>query len=200
MVLLKEAQHDPDAALLEECRAGDSAAFDTLIRRYKDRIYRAVYRYAGNREDALDLCQEVFIRAYRGIKGFEGNAKVYTWLYAIAANVCKNSLRDSHRKGRDKGTSLEALQAAAPAVAAEASIHSRTPSDDAMSEELQTLLQQCLDELPDQYRMTFVLRTFEDMSYEEIADVMECPTGTVKSRLNQARRLLRDRLKELGAV
>jgi len=140
----------------------------------------------------------VFVRAYRGIEDFRGTAQVYTWLHSIAANLARNRLRDRGRKGRDKAVSLEALDANAPGLAQEAASTARTPGDIAMSEEFQALLQQCLNELPDHYRQTFVLRTFEDLSYEEIADIMGCPAGTVKSRLNQARTMLRNRLKELS--
>lgn len=196
MVLLKEARGHSDAGLVDQCRKGDSTAFDELVRRYKDRVYGVVYRFLGNREDALDVSQEVFVRAYRGIKDFRGNAQVYTWLYSIAANLARNRLRDMGRMGRDRGTSLEALQDKAPGLADAAAPARPTPRDEAMGEELAALLQQCLTELPEHYRMAFILRTSEDLSYDEIADVMGCPVGTVKSRLNQARQMLRDRLRE----
>jgi len=125
---------------------------------------------------------------------------VYTWLYSIAANLARNRLRDGSRKGRDKGTSLEALEAAAPGAIHGAAVANPNPRALAEAEELHEVLQQCLDELPDHYRMTFVLRTIEDLSYEEIAEVLGCPPGTVKSRLNQARQLLRKRLEELSVL
>lgn len=200
MVLLKEARGHSDLGLVEECRRGDASAFDELVRRYKDRVYSVVYRFLGDREEALDVSQEVFVRAYRGIGTFRGNSKVYTWLYSIAANLARNRLRDSGRKGRDKGTSLEALQDEAPGVA-DANARSRpNPRDEAIGRETEALLQQCLLELPEHNRLAFVLRTFEDLSYEEIADAMGCPVGTVKSRLNQARQMLRDRLKERAVL
>ena len=200
MVLLREARARSDAGLIAECQQGDTSAFDELVRRYKDRIYNVVYRFLGNHEDALDVSQEVFVRAYRGIGGFKGDARIYTWLYSIAANLARNRLRDMGRKGRDKVVSLEALAEAAPNVAQAATASKQTPRDVAEQHEMEAMLQQCLEELPDHYRMAFVLRTFEDMSYEEIADVMGCPTGTVKSRLSQARNLLRERLEALAVV
>lgn len=195
MVLLKEARGHSDLGLVEECRKGDSSAFDELVRRYKDRIYCVVYRFLGNHEDAMDVSQEVFVRAYRGIREFQGKAKLYTWLYSIAANMARNRLRDGARRGRNRGTSLEALEATGSVAAS-----GETPRSVAVDREMEALLQRCLEELPDHYRMTFVLRTFEDLSYEEIAEVMGCPPGTVKSRLNQARRMLRERLKELAVL
>jgi RNA polymerase sigma-70 factor (ECF subfamily) len=195
VVLLKEARGHSDWGLIEECRKGDASAFDEVVRRYKDRIYHVVYRFLGNHEDAMDVSQEVFVRAYRGIRDFKGKAKLYTWLYSIAANLARNRLRDGSRRGRNRGASLEALEAQRTVAA-----DHETPRSVAADREMEELLQRCLSELPDHYRMTFVLRTFEDLSYEEIAETMGCPAGTVKSRLNQARRMLRERLKELSVL
>ncbi len=193
MVLLKEAEKHTDVVLVEECRNGDSSAFDALVSRYKDRIYNVAYRFLGNHEDAQDVAQEVFVRAYNGIQGFQGRAKVYTWLYSITGNLARNKLRDSGRKGRDKGTSLEAMQQDAPQ---RLSVNEPSPVEAARAKELEAGLQECLESLPEHYRMTFVLRTFEQLSYDEIADAMGCPKGTVKSRLNQARLLLHKELTE----
>jgi RNA polymerase sigma-70 factor (ECF subfamily) len=195
VVLLKEARGHSDWGLVEECRKGDASAFDEVVRRYKDRIYCVVFRFLGNHEDAMDVSQEVFVRAYRGIRDFHGKAKLYTWLYSIAANLARNRLRDGTRRGRNRGVSLDALENEC-AVASS----SDNPRSVAVDHEMEALLQRCLEELPDHYRMTFVLRTFEDLSYEEIAEVMGCPPGTVKSRLNQARRMLCERLKELAVL
>ncbi|GMW01809.1 MAG: RNA polymerase sigma24 factor [Candidatus Hydrogenedentota bacterium] len=199
LVLLKEARTHTDQGLVEECRKGDSTAFDELVRRYKDRIYYVVYRFLGNREDALDVCQEVFVRAYKSLHTYRGRAQVYTWLYSIAANLAKNRLRDGSRKGRNQGVSLDALEEHAPGALASAS-NAKSPSDVVMDCELQHQLQACLAELPEPYRIVFVLRTFDDMSYEDIAEAVGCPVGTVKSRLNQSRKLLRDALKSRGIM
>lgn len=200
MALLQEAVERSDAALVGLCRDGDADAFNVLVRRYKDRVYNVVYRFVGNREDAEDVAQETFVRAYRGIQDFRGDAQVYTWLYRIAGNLARNRLRDRSRKGRNRGTSLDALEESAPGVAQAATRTNRTPEDVASERELNAILQQCLDELPDHYRMVFVLRTFDRLSYDEIAECVGCPKGTVKSRLNQARSLLHARLKELAVV
>jgi len=195
VVLLREARAHTDAGLVEECRKGDPSAFDEIVRRYKDRVYNVAYRFLGNREDALDVSQEVFVRAYSSIDSFRGAAQVYTWLYSIAANLARNRLRDGSRMGRDKGISLEALHENTPGLA-DSHDAQHSPRDSAIASETQALLQACLGELPEHYRLAFVLRTFEDLSYEEIAEVMGCPVGTVKSRLNQARQMLRERLRE----
>ncbi len=198
MVLLKEARVQEDVDLVALCQAGDATAFDEIVRRYKDRIYSLLYRFLGNHEDALDVAQEVFVRAYQGIGGFAGHAKVYTWLYAIAANLARNRLRDQGRKGRNRGASLEALQQDAPGAIGAAPESS--PRAVAERRELEAALAACLEALPEVYRLAFVLRTFEGLSYEEIAVSGNCPRGTVKSRLNQARHLLGECLKSRGVL
>lgn len=200
VVLLKDEQEQRDSVLVEECRNGDAEAFGELVRRYKDRVYGVAYRFLGNHEDAQDVAQEVFVRAYHGIQGFQGRAKVYTWLYSIAGNLARNRLRDGSRKGRNRGVSLEALADIAPGAAQRATTGGHTPEDVARGRELDEALQRCLEELPEHYRMTFVLRTFEQLSYDEIADAMGCPKGTVKSRLNQARAMLAEKLEARALI
>jgi len=200
VVLLKEVREKPDVDLVEQCQAGDASAFDELVRRYQDRVYNTVYRYLGNHEDALDVAQEVFVRAYRAIDTFRGHAQVYTWLYSIAANLARNRLRDHGRKGRNRGTSLDALEEAAPDAAQRATAATDTPRDLAQRQELEQALDHCLEALPDLYRLAFVLRTWDGLSYEDIAASCGCPKGTVKSRLNQARSRLADCLEERGVL
>lgn len=189
-----------DQGLVDEFLRGDVSAFDELVRRYKDRVYNVVYRYVGNHEDALDVSQEVFVRAYRGLSAFRRESKWYTWLFSIAANVARNRVRDRHRKGRDQGMSLEMLQESAPALAQTALAQSDSPRRQAEERELEEILQRCLSELPEHYRMPFVLRSVDGLSYGEIADALDVPVGTVKSRLNQARKLLHERLSALEVI
>ncbi len=191
-MLMVEAEKHTDDDLVRACRDGQESAFDELVRRYKDRVYNVVYRYLGNHEDSLDVALEVFVKAYRNLDSFQGHAQVYTWLYSIAANASRNKLRDQSRKGRNKGVSYEALQEMAPSVAQAATTNPVTPSHLAQKRELDEGLKACLEELPDTYRLPFVLRTFDNLSYADIAASVDCPRGTVKSRLNQARKRLRD--------
>jgi len=190
LTLFREARMQTDADLVKECRAGDASAFDEIVRRYKDRVYRVVYRFLGNHEDALDVAQETFIRAYGGIREFRGSAQLCTWLHSIAANLARNRLRDGSRKGRNQGVPLDGMDPAddcSPRAAAE-------------QQELEDTLQRCLVDLPEPYRMAFALRTFDDLNYEAIAQTLGIPVGTVKSRINHARRMLRERLEELAIV
>lgn len=189
-VLLREVREQADAGLVESSMRGDPDAFDELVRRYMDRVYHVIYRFVGNHEDAMDLAQEVFVRAYQGLSAFRGQAQVYTWLFSIAANVARNRLRDRSRKGRDQGVSLDGLAEEAPAIAAaHASTHSN-PRDAASAQELHAALEDCLATLPEGFRLAFCLRTFDGMRYEQIAETLGCPPGTVKSRLNEARKRL----------
>ena len=200
MELLEEVQRTPDTELVSACQNGDTAAFEELVRRYKDRVYNVVYRYLGNHEDSLDVALEVFVRAHRNMTSFQGHAQVYTWLYSIAANACRNRLRDRSRKGRNRGVSFEALSESAPGVAQQATAHNITPSRLAEKRELSEGLKGCLEGLPDPYRLVFVLRTFDSLSYGDIAISADCPEGTVKSRLNQARKLLKECLTRRGLL
>lgn len=200
MELLEETRKSSDAELVEACLRGEEKAFDELLRRYKDRVYNVVYRYLGHREDSLDASLEVFVRAYRNLDTYQGHAQVYTWLYSIAANVCRNRLRDRSRKGRNMGVSYEALAEESPGVAQQATSSHITPSHLAQKRELDEGLRLCLDGLPETYRMAFVLRTFDNLSYTDIAASSDCPEGTVKSRLNQARKLLKECLSRRGLL
>ncbi|MEK7793538.1 MAG: sigma-70 family RNA polymerase sigma factor [Candidatus Hydrogenedentota bacterium] len=199
-MLLKELEPNPELDLVEACQAGDPSAFEELVRRYKDRVYNVVYRYIGNHQDAEEVAQDVFLRAYHGLRGFRGGSRVYTWLYSIACNLAKNNVRDRGRKGRNKTTSLDALEESSPGWGSSLARSHSAPDVSLSAAESEAALQQCLDELPDHYRMPFVLRTFDNLTYEEIAEVMGCPPGTVKSRLNQARTILHRRLKERAVL
>lgn len=200
MELLEAVRKTPDIDLVEACLNGDETAFDELVRRYKDRVYNVVYRYLGNHEDSLDVALEVFVRAYRSLSTFQGDSQVYTWLYSIAANTCRNRLRDRNRKGRNMGVSFEALSESAPSVAQRATSTDVTPSHLAEKRELDEGLKACLESLPDTYRLVFVLRTFDNLGYSDIARSADCPEGTVKSRLNQARKLLKECLTRRGLL
>lgn len=197
---LEQRAHTEDAALVEACIQGAPQAFDELVRRHKDRVFNVLWRCLGNEEDALDAAQEVFVRAYRGLHGFAGRARLSTWLYSIAANLARTRIRDGHRKGRDRQVSLDGLDEAAPGASERFARVDVTPRDEAQRRELDDLLQEALDRLPEHYRTPFVLRVIEGLSYAEIAEMLDLPAGTVKSRLNEARRRLRDRLARAGAL
>ena len=179
-----------DAELVSRARTGDDRAFEELVRRYRNDVYGLSYHFLRNREEAWDVSQEVFIKAYRSLAYFRGEAGFKTWLLRIAANHCK----DLFKKRRVPTVSMDALPTqdffAGPS----------DPGQVLSNSELGAAIQQALDALPPKHRMAFVLREFEDMSYKEMAEVMECSEGTVMSRLHHARKKLQNKLALLGFV
>jgi len=169
------------------------------VLRHQHRVYGLALRLVSDPEDALELAQDAFVRAHGALPEFRGEAAFASWLYRIVVNLARNRLRDRQRRGRNMAVSLEALRESHPGhdMAAPASWNPRSVAEQA---ELQSLLQEALNALDDTSREAFVLRVYEDLSYEAIAEVMECPIGTVRSRLNGARRKLHAWLREHGAL
>jgi RNA polymerase sigma-70 factor (ECF subfamily) len=185
-------QRDPKEVDLEKVRAaqaGDREAFGYLVERHKDIVYAVAYRFAKDPDLALDLSQNVFIRAYRGIKSFRGKSSFSTWLYRIAMNTCI----DYTRKRARSVDSLAVPEEVAEYAGSEAIMASlpREPGADAMSSELGEQIQKAVDLLPEYHKSVFVLYEIEGLSYKEIADVVGCSIGTVMSRLHYARKKLR---------
>jgi len=185
-------QRDPKEVDLEHVRAaqaGDREAFGCLVERHKDIVYAVAYRFAKDPDLALDLSQNVFIRAYRGIKSFRGKSSFSTWLYRIAMNTCI----DYTRKRARSVDSLAVPEEVAEYAGAEAITATlpREPGADAMSSELGEQIQKAVDLLPEYHKSVFILYEIEGLSYKEIADVVGCSFGTVMSRLHYARKKLR---------
>lgn len=178
--------------LLNRCRAGDTAAFEQLISRYEKKVYTIAYRFIGNHDDASDLAQEALIKTFTALKTFRGESSFNTWLYHIVANVCRDELR---RRKRYTVTSLDE-----PVVTEDGAVERQTvdysQSPEKLYEEKETMayIQKLIAELPLDYRLVLVMREFQSFSYEEIAGKLDCSLGTIKSRLNRARRILRDRI------
>jgi len=172
---------------VEAARRGDHRAFEALVVKYQDRIYRVVQRMVGGSEAVDDIAQEVFIRAYRSIGDFKGESSLYTWLYKIALNLCRNFYRTRGRRpvheeiGEDGSTTV--LEA-----------EGGSPEDEVLRREFWEQLRRGLDGLPEEQREAVVLCDLEGMSYEEMADVMGVPIGTVRSRIFRGRRALQERL------
>ncbi len=188
MVRLKEARALPDKDLVALSLKGDDSAFDMLVRRYKDRVYHVLFHVIAHGEEALDLTQETFVRAYRALPGFRGESQFRTWLFRIALNLARNRLRDFQRKGRNRSVSLESLKEQHRLQSVSSS---RTPDQALREAELRAALEACLHQLTEPLRLSFSLRIFEGWDYESIAELMDCPKGTVKSRLHTARMHLR---------
>ncbi len=177
-----------DAALVARAQTGDFATFEELVRRYRNDVFRLSYHYVHNREEAWDLSQEVFIKAYRSIGYFRGESNFKTWLLRIAANQCK----DYFKKRRLATVSFDERMGVEPPG------KQLEPGRAVLAQEIGEAIQAALEKLPHKHRTAFVLREFEGMSYEEMSQVMECSLGTVMSRLHHARKKLQQSLIHMG--
>ncbi len=180
---VREPSRD-DPGLIDRLRAGDARAFEELVRAYQHRVFSVALRMLGNRAEAEDVAQEVFLRVHRAIGDFRGDAKLSTWLYAIASRLCLNRLASGeHRRMRAGEATLMTLPSA-DAGAAEALERG----------ERDAALQQAIASLPEERRIVVVLRDVEGLSYDEIAHALDLEPGTVRSRLHRARLDLKDKL------
>src|SRR5690242_8698846 len=177
-----------EAALVKKARLGDLSAYDELVRRYQERIYATVYHMTSNHEDANDLAQEAFIKAFQALKSFKGGSSFYTWVYRIAVNKTINFLKQ--RKNRSQ-MSLDDIDFNAehdPDLVA--LISDKTPRREANLAELQEKLNEAMQKLSDSHRLVVTLHDVQGLSHEEIAKIMQCNVGTVRSRLFYARQQL----------
>ena len=180
-----------DAVLVSRAREDDFRAFEELVRRYRNEVFRLAYHFIRNREDAWDISQEVFIKVYKSLHGFRGDAQFKTWVLRITANQCK----DYWKKRRLHTVALsEALQAE------DTSTSGASPGQGLEAEEIGHAIEAALQKLSHKHRTAFILREFEGMTYEEMAQVMHCSLGTVMSRLFHARKKLQTTLADMGIV
>jgi len=181
-----------DEKLIDRCRMGDRAAFDVLIARYERPIYHLAYRLSGNYDDAHDIASETFIRIYRAIGSFQCAITLPAWINRIVVNVFYDTRRHAHRH---PSTSLDALvEKTGDSLLTDESKTSASPEGQAEENEIKRILGDAINSLPDYQRSMVTMFHSEGHTYEEIADIMAIPVGTVKSRLNRARLALRERL------
>lgn len=181
-----------DEKLIEKCKLGDRAAFDTLIKRYERPIYHLAYRLSGNYDDAHDIAAETFLRIYRAIGTFQCAITLPAWINRIVANVFYDTRRHAHRH---PSVSLDALVEKTGDALLNSDVKSiASPEGHAEENEKKRILGEAIEALPDYQRTMVTLFHSEGRTYEEIADIMAIPVGTVKSRLNRARLALRERL------
>ncbi|MGF1467955.1 MAG: sigma-70 family RNA polymerase sigma factor [Sandaracinaceae bacterium] len=180
--------------LVARLRRRDEAAFNELVRTYQARIYGLVYRMLGDREEAEDLAQEVFITVFKSIDGFRGDAKLSTWLYRVATNHCKNRIKYLERRARGRKKEFDEIAEHAALESATMNPTSPVARPDHLVEAYQKerILQDALVALDEEHRTLIVLRDIDHLSYEEIQGITGLPAGTVKSRLHRARHALRD--------
>lgn len=173
-----------DNALVKRVQQGDRKAFDLLVQKYQHKIIKLIMRYVRDPSEALDVAQDAFLKAYRAIPSFRGDSAFYTWMYRIAINTAKNHLVASKRRPVDFDLDM---QDAEPFEASHLLKEVDTPEGLALSEEINATVQKAIEDLPPDLRTAIILREMEGMSYEEIAQTMECPVGTVRSRIFRAR-------------
>jgi RNA polymerase sigma-70 factor, ECF subfamily len=183
-----------DQELVERVQKGEKAAFDMLVRKYEHKLANVISRYIRDPSEVLDVSQEAFIKAYRALPNFRGESAFYTWLYRIAINTAKNHLVAAGRRPpKDDIDAQDAEQFEAGSGLKEYA----TPERLMLSNELADTIQDAIDELPEELRVAIVLRELEGLSYEEIASAMECPIGTVRSRIFRARDAIEKRIRPL---
>jgi RNA polymerase sigma-70 factor (ECF subfamily) len=183
-----------DQTLVERVQNGDKAAFDLLVLKYQNKIIKLVNRYVHDPDEAMDVAQEAFIKAYRAIGRFRGESAFYTWIYRIAINTAKNHLVAVRR--RPPGNDIDAGDAEQYDSATGLREYD-TPEHMILKDEIQATIARAIDELPDDLRTAITLRELEGMSYEEIAQAMDCPIGTVRSRIFRARDAIDGKLRPL---
>ncbi len=183
-----------DLELVQRVQAGDKKAFDVLITKYQQRIVHVITGFVHDPVEALDVAQEAFIKAYRALPNFRGDSAFYTWLYRIAINTSKNYL--TARSRRPPASDVDAMDATNYYDAPELK-EFETPETRMMSDDLEQGIHQAIQALPEDTATAIKLREFDGMSYEEIAEVMECPIGTVRSRIFRAREAIELQIQEI---
>ncbi len=185
---------DTDRELVRRVKKGDRAAFDLLFSRYQQKIQHLVARYVRDQDEVLDVTQEAFIKAFRALPRFRGESQFYTWLYRIAVNTAKNYL--ASRSRRPPGVDVDI----ADGEQMDGGDYLRdveSPESSLARDELREAIDAAIAELPDDLRSAVTLREFEGLSYEEISQVMDCPVGTVRSRIFRARDTIDQRIRPL---
>ena len=192
--LRRDAGGSSDAALIQRVKQGERSAFDLLVAKYQHKILNLVMRYVKDPSEAMDVAQEAFIKAYRAVPSFRGDSAFYTWLYRIAINTAKNHLVAARRRP----LSLEAELPEPDSFESFATLRDiDTPERLALTDEIGEAIASAVEALPDELRTAILLREIEGMSYEEIAQAMDCPVGTVRSRIFRAREAIDKRIQEL---
>ncbi len=187
-------EREVDQELVSRVQRGDKKAFDLLVLKYQQKVANLVSRYVRDQSETLDVTQEAFIKAYRALPNFRGESAFYTWLYRIAINTAKNFLVAQGR--RPPGSDVDAETAEQLDVGTRLKEHA-TPESHLLTDELAETVRQAMDDLPEDLRTAITLRELEGLSYEEIARAMDCPVGTVRSRIFRARAAIDNKIRPL---
>lgn len=187
-------EHITDRELVERVQRGDKKAFDLLVLKYQHKIISLISRYIHDQAEVLDVAQESFIKAYRALPGFRGESAFYTWLYRIATNTAKNHLVVNNRRQSDIDIDDEESTLSESALGLQ---DHESPENLLVKDEVERTVFNAIEQLPEELRTAITLREMEGMSYEDIAQVMDCPVGTVRSRIFRAREAIEGKLKAL---
>jgi RNA polymerase sigma-70 factor (ECF subfamily) len=183
-----------DSELVKRVQQGDKSAFDLLVVKYQQRVVNLISRFVSDKSECYDVAQETFIKAYKALGNFRGDSQFYTWLYRIAANTAKNHLASRARKSPAYSVEVEDAEH----FSGESALKDyATPESLLLTEEIKRTVYQAIESLPEDLKSAITLREIEGLSYEEIADVMECPIGTVRSRIFRARDAIDKELRPL---
>ncbi len=190
-------EEDEDRATVEACLRGQREAFDILVEKYQRRIYNLAYRFVGEPEEANDLAQEIFTAAYQNLRKFRGDAKFSTWLFQIATNRGKNKFKYLKRRGHfaNKGQANGGEEG--DYLPKEIPDERSNPEKLLARKEVQSIVQNAIDELDPDHKAIVILRDIEGLSYDEIAQILNLPEGTTKSRLHRARMVVKEKLKKV---
>jgi RNA polymerase sigma-70 factor (ECF subfamily) len=183
-----------DQQFVDRVKKGDKKAFDALVLKYQHRVIKLISRYVHDSSEVLDVAQEAFLKAYRALPSFRGDSQFYTWLYRIAINTAKNHLVSQGR--RPPTSDIEVLDAEHLEGTDDLKEYA-TPEEFLLKDEVERTVVEAMESLPEDLRTAITLREIEGMSYEEIAEAMACPVGTVRSRIFRAREAINNRLDQL---
>lgn len=183
-----------DLSLVERVQKGDRSAFDVLVLKYQHRVLKLIMRYTRDPAEAEDIAQEAFVKAYRALPGFRGDSAFYTWLYRIATNTAKNALVARKRRPVDYDFDMNDPEQHDVQHRLQ---HGDTPEALVLSDEIRETVNAAMADLPEELRAAIVMREIDGLSYEDIAAAMDCPVGTVRSRIFRAREAIDERLRPL---
>ena len=190
-----KSEHESDQRLVLRVQHGDKRAFDVLVLKYQQRIASVVSRYLRDQDEVADVTQEAFIKAYRALANFRGDAQFYTWLYRIAINTAKNHLVAKSRRPPNTDKDISDGEFSENSVVLETDDQ---PETLLARDQLQTVILAAVEDLQEDLRTALMLREFDGLSYEEIAEIMACPVGTVRSRIFRARETIEKKMAQMG--
>jgi len=186
-------QKDIDLALVIRAQAGDYQAFDLLVKKYQHRLLALAIRFVGDADEAMDVVQDSFIKVYKALGRFRGESAFYTWIYRITVNTAKNFLASRQRRPQSTDIDFDELESSQAGHA----LHDvSTPESETYRDQLEAIVMKAIDGLSQELKTALILREFEGLSYEDIAAIMECPIGTVRSRIFRARDAVDEQIKK----